>query len=69
MFKQYDHVRLNDGLVGYLIEDFGDAFLFEYPTPGCERRYDDKIIFADEIDAVVPFGVEPNPYADKWDWR
>ena len=51
-FKQYDKVKLKDGAVGYLIEDFEDGwYLFEYETPDDPHAYADKEIELDDIES------------------
>ena len=69
-FEEYDYVMLKDGALGCLIEDFGDgAYLFEFPTPNGESRYDDREIHEDEIEKTVPQSALPNPYAGMWDFE
>ncbi len=69
-FEEYDYVMLKDGALGCLIEDFGDgAYLFEFPTPNGEHRYDDRVIHEDEIEKTVLQSALPNPYAGRWDFE
>lgn len=60
---EYDMVKLIDGTVGFLIEDFNDGWrLFGSAAPGSPSPFDQREVKREEIARFVQPDESVNPY-------